>query len=288
MMLALLTALSATVVIAPLAADAVAIAGFRVPFPRIFDRVVMVAAAVALLLFARRLRLAKLLDNGFRNPSEGLPQFGLGIATAIIVIASLLAIAAFATFHPISWSRLPFTALRYLPAALLIGVIEETFFRAILLGGLMRDINRNAALIISSVIYALTHLIRSPAHYYLTGLHPTAGIDNLLASAARLVHPGDLSAMVAGLFLLGLLLGRVFIVTGRIYSSIGLHAGLVVGAKCWPVLVGHSRRVPLWLAGPGPVPLVAGPAAWALTVLLLVCFPLLLRQCLPARAGHSA
>lgn len=278
LVLAIAVALVTTVIVAPFAADAIALAGFRIPFSRIFDRVVMVAAGGALILFARPLRLPELLRGGFDNLRGSLLDFGVGLAVAISTMAILFATAILISNRPVSLHILGFTALRYAAAALLIGIIEEAFFRAILLGGLIRDVGRRAALVFSSLIYALTHLIRSPAHYYLYGLHPAAGLDNLAASASRLIHPGDLIAMVFGLFLLGLVLGEAFLLTRRVYASIGLHAGFVIGAKCWPVVVNHSRHAPGWLAGSGPIPLIAAPAAWALAAVILIVMPLWLRR----------
>ena len=48
--------------------------------------------------------------------------------------------------------------------------------------------------------------------------------------------------MVLGLFLLGLALGEAFIRTRQVYLSIGLHAGLVIGAKCWAQLWQARRQ----------------------------------------------
>ena len=69
--------------IAPAVAYLLASAGLRFPFPRIFDRVAMVTLASALLLFARRLCLSKLLIEGFHEPRANLSRLfaGLGAAT---------------------------------------------------------------------------------------------------------------------------------------------------------------------------------------------------------------
>ena len=42
---------------------------------------------------------------------------------------------------------------------------------------------------LSSLIYAVAHLVRSPARFYLVGVHPAAGFENLGASASQLAHP---------------------------------------------------------------------------------------------------
>jgi uncharacterized protein len=169
-------------------------------------------------------------------------------------------------------------ALKFLLPAIAIGIIEEGFFRAFLLAGMRRDFGPRIALLASSAMYSVVHLVRSPAHYYLTGFHPCAGLHNLAASAAQLGHPIVAAPTLVGLFLLGMVLGEAFIATGTVWFSIGLHAGFVLGAKTWP-LIGHSG-VPIsrWIASAGPVPLIAAPAAWTIALVLLMVLPRLLRR----------
>jgi hypothetical protein len=49
----------------------------------------------------------------------------------------------------------------------------------------------------------------------------------------------------------------------------------VFGAKTWRVAV--AGTIPRWLAGPGSVPLVAAPAAWVASAIMLIVLRLLLR-----------
>jgi membrane protease YdiL (CAAX protease family) len=283
-LLALILGLAAAVIISPLAAAAVAAAGFRFPFPRIFDRTVMVTLAVALMLFARRLRFVELVRGGFADSYRPARQWLQGFGIAIAAMAALFALAIIAAgAHPAAMPVL-IRAMRFAGPAILIGIIEEGFFRAFLLGGMARDFGRGAALIASSAFFALVHLMRSPAHFYLTGIHPAAGLDDLGASAARLIHPGNLIPMVFGLFLLGIVLGEAFLLTGRVWVSAGIHAGVVIGAKTWPVIAHAGARPPRWLAGPGPVPLIAAPTAWIAAAMMALLLFLLFR---PSRAREA-
>ncbi|HXD89822.1 MAG TPA: hypothetical protein VNU00_02095, partial [Candidatus Binataceae bacterium] len=68
--IALVAGLIAAVVVAPIAALAVAHAGWRFPFPRIFDRTVMVTLFLAMLWAARDLQLGALLARGFKHPRK--------------------------------------------------------------------------------------------------------------------------------------------------------------------------------------------------------------------------
>jgi CAAX protease family protein len=262
------------VIISPFAASALAALGFRFPFPRIFDRTVMVTLLAAMLLWSRSMGFGVLIREGFAAPRANLLRFLIGLAIAVAAIAMLFALAfASGAGATVSYGALAARALKFVVPAIAIAVIEEGFFRAFLLGGMRRDFGACVALIVTSAIYAVVHLVRSPAHYYLVGFHPAAGLQNLGASAAQLGHPIAAAPTVIGLFLLGMVLGEAFLTTGTVWFSIGLHAGFVLGAKTWPLIAHGGAPVSRWIAGPGPVPLIAAPAAWAVALALFLIIP---------------
>jgi membrane protease YdiL (CAAX protease family) len=269
--LALLVALLAAALIAPWVAAIVAALGFRFPFPRIFDRVVMVALAVVMLQNARRLGLGRRLGIGFANPGANLGRILRGLAIAIAAVAALWIVAVVISGGKTSgfarlWAHMPGT----LAAALIIAVMEEAFFRAFVLNGMRDDFASTPALVLNSAVYAFAHLLRSPARFYLDGLHPLAGFQVLAASFSQLGHSAEFLPALIGLFLLGLLLGRAFLLTGTVYFSIGLHAGFVVGAKSWRIVAPPSGSLPMWLVGYTRPPLISGLGAWVIALALLL------------------
>ncbi len=272
--LAFVIAAIAAAVVAPLAAVAVAAAGFRFPFPRIFDRTVMVSLAAMLVLWARRLGLAPLLRRGFAHPAHNLEAIVRGLLTAAAVIAILLGLAAMSGGKiemrgAEAFARAP----KYIGGAILIAIIEEGFFRAVLLGGMVPDFGRTAALVISAAVYAGAHVVRAPARYYASGYDPAAGVHNLGASFAQLAHPAHALPALIGLFLLGLVLGEAFLLTGNVYYSAGLHAGLVLGAKLWPYGSTPATSPAPWIAGYARPALISGAAAWLLALAILILIP---------------
>jgi membrane protease YdiL (CAAX protease family) len=258
-------ALVAAAIIAPLIAIAVVAAGFNLPFPRIFDRVVMVTLFAALLLFARGLKLLDLLRQSFTTEQASISQTLGGLALATGAVGVLFALAAVVGGH-LRASVIAASVLAYLPAAILIAVIEEGFFRAFLLAGMENEVGSLGGLLASSAIFGLIHVIRSPAHFYLEQFDPMAGARTLAAYAERIVHI-EVGPPLLGFSLLGVVLGEAFVLTRRVYCSVGLHVGFVLGAKTWRLAV--AGIIPRWLAGPGSVPLVAAPAAWVMSAVVL-------------------
>jgi membrane protease YdiL (CAAX protease family) len=257
--IALLLAAAAAALIAPFAAIALAAAGYLFPFPRIFDRTVMVTLAVMLFLWARQLGVARLLRRGFARPLDNLGTGLRGLLVAAAVIAILLALsAAFGGRDEMRVGEVLARAPKYVAGAILIAIIEEGFFRAFMLGAMIEDFGRTGALAISAAIYALAHLVRSPARLYLTKFDAAAGLHNLYASLAQLSHPAAVLPALVGLFLLGLVLGEAFLVTGNVYFSAGLHAGLVIGVKLWPYSDAPAVALPHWIVGYDRPVLISG------------------------------
>ncbi len=210
-----------------------------------------------------------MLRDGFSLPARNWRNAIFGLAVSLCAIGLLFTLAILigggkaGAIGPVA-SRLP----KYILSAIVIAIIEEGFFRAFLLGGMKSDFGARGALLASSAIYAIAHLVRSPAHFYVTGFEPAAGLLTLAHSVDQLANPVVAIPELIGLFLLGIVLGEAFLLTGTVYFSIGLHAGFVLGAKLWPKLVPGRAALPWWIAGAGPVPLIGGAAAWLLAAVI--------------------
>jgi membrane protease YdiL (CAAX protease family) len=269
--LVLIIGIVAAIVVAPIAAVAVARLGWRYPFPRIFDRTVMVTLLIAMLYSARDLKLISLMIKGFVHlPGRSIRYAIRGFVVALCVIAILFALAF--KFGGARFADYDFVALilKYLLAAIVIAFIEEAFFRAFLLGGMRREFGDRTGLVASSAIYALAHLVRSPARFYVTGYHPAAGLVTLAHSLDQFADPFVAICTLGGLFMLGLVLGQAYILTGSVYFSIGLHCGFVLGAKLWPKVILNRAAIPWWIAGVGAIPMIGGAAAAFISLVVFV------------------
>ncbi len=261
----------AAVIVAPFAALALAAAGWRFPFPRIFDRTVMATLFISMLLAARDLNLVALLSRGFKHPATAsIVRAIRGFLVAMCAIAILFALALAAGGGSIGDAEAAAALIpKYFLAAVVIAFIEEAFFRAFLLGGMKGDFGERVALIASAAIYAVAHLVRSPARFYVTGYQPAAGLITLAHSIDQFTAPAVAIPTLMGLFLLGLVLGEAYILTGSVYFSIGLHSGFVLGSKLWPKIILNRAAIPWWIAGGGAIPLIGGAAAWVIAVAIL-------------------
>jgi len=266
--LVLLAGIAAAIIFAPLAAVAVTAAGWHYPFPRIFDRTVMLSMLIVMLFAARNLNLVPLLRRGFIHPAlPSITRAIRGFVVAMIAIAILFGLALAiggggVGDHEAAAALIP----KYFLSAVAIAFIEEAFFRAFLLGGMSNDFGDRIALVASAAIYAVAHLVRSPTRFYVTGYEPAAGLITLAHSVDQFTNPAVAIPTLIGLFLLGIVLGQAYILTGSVYFSIGLHCGFVLGAKMWPKIILNRAAIPWWIAGGGAIPLIAAPTAWVIAI----------------------
>jgi uncharacterized protein len=197
-------------------------------------------------------------------------QFGSGLLlgcfsfSLFLGILILLGKRSVAPDIPVHW------ALRLglaLAAGLLVGVIEETIFRGFLLGGLLQDWSRFAAVLISSSLFSAAHFLRGNV-LVASGLDVGVGLRALLAHLRPLAQP-TIVFPFTGLFLVGVVLAYAYLWTNSLPFAIGLHAGWVFLSKIDGFLLQEQTRIE-WLYGKQGI--LAGALGW---IFLLIMIPLL-------------
>lgn len=207
---------------------------------KIFRRVATIAAGVALVWLVRRDPRARLRWLGLEFSGRWGRELCLGGGVATAAYMTLLWLGALTGVVQVGWSadaRWVGLALIMLPTALLIGCLEELFFRGWLFQAFRSAWGVGAAVIGSSLLYASLHLVKDLAQ---------------LASK----WPDFI-----GLFLLGLLCVSTRVVTGRLFVSIGLHSMLVYLIKLDGAWLRFHEREPHWVYGT-PQLLINGLLGW--------------------------
>jgi membrane protease YdiL (CAAX protease family) len=160
---------------------------------------------------------------------------------------------AWEALTPKIWERTAFALL----IVVLLTTAEELIFRGFVLRYLRARATGGvtvAAVIVSAAIFSALHAPRFILLEYSTIYIP----------------------VLAGLFLLGALLGTVYVTTGSLACSIGIHAGLL-GFKVFERRTHLAMYEPNWLFGirSNGMDLRSGPAIWLLLIaaaLLFVAF----------------
>ncbi len=203
-------------------------------FPRIFNRLVMISALLAVVIFVR-FRKEMFVRFGMDWRKDSLRLFGTGFGVVAIMLAlftltQILTGNAHIAFRDFTWQRWVYKLASCIGGALLIGILEEFFFRGFIFTRLRDKAFRGSAalaMVVTSLFYASVHFVslRKPV------LSPDPGFwDSLKLIAAPVQSFADWHAVwpaAVGLFLFGMILNYCVVRTRSLYASIGLHAGAV-------------------------------------------------------------
>jgi membrane protease YdiL (CAAX protease family) len=202
-----------------------------IPFHRAMDRALLISAVAALAFFWVRIPLAKLWPwNG-----EEWKQLLLGYFIAAVSIQAMLgaslALAGFTGVHR-NAGEVAGRVLLALVAALTVPPLEETLFRGFVQRELAAGLGWRAGWILGAAIFMLAHFLKIPVELDHGPVHFWSGATALGAAFANFGH--DLAQLVnagkaVNLFLIGLILGGIFLRTGSLWMNAGLHSGWIFG-----------------------------------------------------------
>jgi len=210
----------------------------RARFTRYFNRAVLVCAIVFIWPFLRWVRLERSLLPRWKPLGDGIRQWAL----SFVLASGLLLVLGFVFFKMGAYQLHPqprwFNFGAPLTAALGAGIVEEFFFRGLLLGLLLRTMSTRSALIAGTFIFALVHFLKPPEGWQIEDAAITWSSGFLVLQQIALGF-GDvqfLLAEFATLFAVGWVLARVRMQTGALWAGIGLHGGWVFGLKYFSAL----------------------------------------------------
>jgi membrane protease YdiL (CAAX protease family) len=208
------------------------------PWWRVFRRCVSIAALASLWWLTRVRGGRSLLSYGLFVTAAGKGQLQAGLALGAAGLALLLGLGLATGSCQVDVTddrlRLWRTVIGFVPAALLVGLLEELIFRGLILQHLL-TCSRTAAVTISSALYAVVHL-KSPSMTLLTWME------------------------LIGLFVLGAVLCLSYFATRQLWLAVGLHASLAYGARVNKLFVSFTDPSLAWLTGTSR--LVNGLAGW--------------------------
>ena len=254
----------------------------RQPFHRYVNRCLLVLALGGLWPLVKALRLGSWQAAGFsgRNHLGRELRAGLLAGWLSLFLVAVVAVAAGArVVNPDP------TLARWLgriggalATAAVVSVLEESLFRGAVFSALRRAGGFASAAGISSGIYALVHFFARPAPP--PAVDWLTGFATLGAMLRGFLHFRELVPGLLNLALAGWMLAWARERTGRLWMSIGLHAGWIF----WLKLYGFgTREVPgsqPWLWGGGK--LIDGWVALAVLASVAVLLPRLIPRPTPA------
>lgn len=202
-------------------------------FERIFNRIVMILSLVAVACFVR-IKKETLARYGlvWKPQSPGL--FWKGFVAGVLVlgvVGVLRVLCGQAVFAPASLSWVGWIAkfCLALGTGLLIGAMEEFFFRGFVFRSLMHLLRNRVFLsvIVTTSFYTIIHFIGMKRIFVDSSPDFIDGLRLVGAPFLSLAQWPKFWPEAVGLFLFGLALNGAVYRSGSLYPSIGLHAGCV-------------------------------------------------------------
>jgi membrane protease YdiL (CAAX protease family) len=206
-----------------------------VPFHRAMDRALLLSAVAALGLFGSRIPLAELWPWNDDAWKQALLGYFIAAVSAQAIIGLVLAVDGFTSAHPTT-PRLLTRLLIALVAALIVPPLEETVFRGFIQRELERSLGWAWAWILAAAIFMLAHFLKVPTEIDRQPVHLWSGLTGLGAAFLPVVHGDFLDGKGLNLFLIGLILGGIFLRSGTLWLNAGLHSGWILVLLLFPAL----------------------------------------------------
>jgi uncharacterized protein len=176
--------------------------------------------------------------------------------------AFLIAFRVYSFRHSFAWPRVG----KMLLASITVPLIEEVFFRGMVLGVLLRTGLKYVAIFAVSMIFAAVHFLKAPERTS-TVVTWTSGFSSIAHAFDGIGDSMMLAAALATLFIIGCILADARMRTRSLWLAIGLHAGWIFGSGIFSVVA--RQRIPAlpWVGKNllvGIIPLGVAALTWAI------------------------
>ena len=240
-------------------------------FERFFHRAVLIAAAALLWPFLRFARIKRMTDLDLAPNPDWSRDLLVGFMAAAIPVlfcgAFLVALRFYSLRHSFAWHALNKTAF----ASITVPLIEETLFRGIILGVLLRSGWKYMSILLTSALFSVLHFLKAPERpsEVVTWF---SGVNSIAHSFDQFLDPTLVAAAVTTLFLIGWIMADARVGTCSLWLPIGLHAGWIFAAGTFNAAARRQIIAPPWLGKDlrvGIVPLVVATLTWLIISLWL-------------------
>ena len=240
-------------------------------FDTFFHRAILIAAVLGLWPLLRVSNVRNPPDLGLAPNPNWVRDLWAGALLSLIPLllcgALLIALHVYLIRHVFVWPRFG----KVLLAAITVPFIEETFFRGIVLGILLRTGRKFLPIVAVSVLFAAVHFLKGSdrAPRVLTW---TSGFQSIGDALTGFGEPMMIFSAFATLFLIGCILADARVLTRSLWLPIGLHAGWIFASGTFNWLARRRMDAFPWLGKDllvGFVPLCLAAVTWIMMRLWL-------------------
>jgi uncharacterized protein len=237
-----------------------------VDFESFFHRAVLIALLVLLFPFTRWVGVRRWRDLGLERNSSWLRDVTAGFLLAAMPLlccgAVVIVLHVFSFRHVINW----WAVAKVTGAAVVVPLIEECFFRGLILGVLLRSGYKYAAMLLSSALFSIVHFLKAPERTSTT-VSWSSGFDSIAHSFSQFRNVLVVTAAFTTLFLIGYIMADARVKTRSLWLAIGLHSGWIFGSGLFNRIARREIIALPWIGKNllvGIVPLVLAAVTWLL------------------------
>jgi membrane protease YdiL (CAAX protease family) len=241
-----------------------ALAGFE--FESFFHRALILGALAFLWPFLRWLRVKGRpdlrLEPNARWVRDVIAGFLLSAGPGVLCEIFLVQRGVYSMKPDQPWDEF----LAVLPSAIVVPLIEESLFRGLFLGVLLRGFRLWPASLISAAIFSIVHFLKAPDET-VTTVNWYSGFDSLAHSFDQFREPMLVLAGFTTLFVIGVILAHARLQTRSLWAPIGLHAGWILASETFGKIARREMIALPWIGRNlliGLIPLAACFLSWAL------------------------
>ncbi|MEP7078614.1 MAG: CPBP family intramembrane glutamic endopeptidase [Chthoniobacterales bacterium] len=236
-------------------------------FETFFHRALLIGAVVFLWPLLRSLRIGEWraglgLRSNPRATRDTIAGFLLSALPLLLCGAAIVVCGLYSVRNAIRWPALG----SVFAATIVVPLVEETLFRGLILGVLLRGMSKAAAIFLTSALFSVLHFLKAPENTNAV-VTATSGFVSIANAFVQFGQPLLLLAGFSTLFLIGWILADARVRTQSLWLPIGLHAGWIFANGVFNKIA-HREMVMLpWLGKNllvGLIPLGVGLITWAL------------------------
>ncbi len=235
-------------------------------FESFFHRALLLGALLFLWPFLRWLRVKGPRDLGLAPKRHWLRDLGIGFLLSALPVLfceiALVQSGVYSMRDNSDWGAIGKVML----TAAVVPIIEESLFRGLFLGVLLRGLRRWPAVVLSAAIFSIIHFLKAPDQTT-TAVQWHSGFVSLAHSFDQFGEPMLVLAGFTTLFIIGLILADARILTQSLWLPIGLHAGWILASAVFAKLARRNFEALPWLGKNmliGLVPLAVCLVSWVL------------------------
>lgn len=240
-------------------------------FDTFFHRAILIAAVLLLWPLLRINNVRGVADLGLAPNPHWARDVGCGVLLSVIPLlfcsALLIALHIYSIRHVFVWPRLGKVVL----ATISVPFIEETFFRGLVLGILLRTGRKLLSVVAVSALFAAVHFLKG-SEWEPATVTWTSGFKSIGDAFAGFGDPMMVLAAFATLFLIGCILADARVLTRSLWLPIGLHAGWIFASGIFSWLTRRQMVALPWLGKNlliGIIPLGLAGVTWIIMRLWL-------------------